>query len=165
MDGLTEDDLMRRHWPLVLYAVRRYRPPGLDPDEALSAAQLAALQALRDHDPARSRLGTYLVQKARWAMLDLVKRRAGRRARPIQAPLPDGDLLPARPDEGGLETLEYFAWLTRPLLPAERAVVEGVYRDGRTLAQVGADLGLSASRCSLLLSEALEFLRYRLGAA
>lgn len=54
---------------------------------------------------------------------------------------------------------EFWAEVCRPLTPRERAVVLGVYRDGKTQVDVAGELGITRSRCQQNVATALAKLR------
>lgn len=164
-----ETGLIQEHWQIATNAVNSLRSSGVDRDELVSDAQLAMLQALRAYDPSRgASIGTFLYRQVRWRMLDMLRSRrlTNRLGKPRwklpQQLLDESQLLDTRTAPESFECREYFDWLTQSLPPRHRDVVVGYFRDGRTLEDIGAEIGRSKCRCSQIVKESLASLRHRL---
>jgi RNA polymerase sigma-70 factor, ECF subfamily len=134
------------------YLLRRTGDPQLAEDltQDVFADALAALPRL-DRDP-RSLL-PWLYTVARRRAIDAA--RAGR-----AVPVGTLEELPGPAREGGAEPpLAAVVDAVRALPPPQRAVVVMRVLDGRSFAEIGADLGAAESACRMRFSRALRALR------
>lgn len=171
MSAATEAELIQQHWHVAIRAARRFWWPNIDADALLSDAQLALLEAIREYDQTKGvPLPKHLAVVTRRRLIDLLRSRGVLRPKLKRGlnwkrhPLDCRDL---RANSGYREdcvSQDYFSWLTQSLTGQERAVVRGHFAEHKQLKQIATELGVSESRCSRLLIDALDFLRYRMSA-
>lgn len=114
---------------------------GEDPDDLLQEAWLGMLEALPNLDMRIGSPEQHLIQRARWRMLDAIKRARIRRCVPLDDQLMDTMHGP-RPDDttGGADVSEFTSSLT----DTQRAVVDCLMA-GHTWRETGAMLGCTSA--------------------
>lgn len=117
-------------------ALHYARATGEDPDDLLQEAWLGLLDALPALDIAIGSPEQYLIQRARWRLLDAVKRARVRRCLPL-----DDALLEAAPDALPAVGLREF---TAGLKATQRAVLDCLLR-GLTWREAGDALGCTSA--------------------
>lgn len=152
----------------VVAQLRRFVPWRWDTDDLHGYGQLALLKALDEYKPGRSRkIEGYLKCKVRFGILDSLRavdhcRRKGGvpRFAVLEAVPPEIRQVPAQQDREVLreETLRAVRRLPARL----RSVVLLRYREEKTMAEIGEQLGLSQARVSQLHREAMLQLRQML---
>jgi RNA polymerase sigma factor (sigma-70 family) len=121
----------------------------LDRDDLRQEAWLALLEALRDFDPARGELQPYLIERARWRMLDTVKYMRVRACASLPDPLADPDRASAvGADDGNAEVDEFAALLS----PLQRQILRCLL-NGLTWRDTGAQLGFSSANVAYHVRE------------
>jgi RNA polymerase sigma factor (sigma-70 family) len=119
----------------------------LDRDDLLQEAWLALLEALREFDPALGELAPYLMQRARWRMLDTVKRTRLRMCSSVHDAVADaGPVFLA--DDASVE-LDEFASLLSPL---QQRILRCLL-SGLTWRDTGAQLGFSSANVAYHVRE------------
>lgn len=114
---------------------------GEDADDLLQDAWVALLDALSEVDLRIGNPEQYLIQKARWRMLDAIKRARIRRCAPLdQEWLPDHGDEPAEVAVADVATREFIGRLT----PTQTAIVACLL-EGRTWREAGSQLGCTSA--------------------
>ncbi|MBI3944982.1 MAG: sigma-70 family RNA polymerase sigma factor [Armatimonadetes bacterium] len=135
---LVVEALRPRMVRMAAYYARR---TGEDADDLLQEAWVGVLEALPALDVTIGSPGQYLIQHARWRLLDAVRRARARRCLPLDEALSECLACPA-PD-GSVAALA--AWeFARRLKPIQRAVL-GLLVDGFTWREAGSALGCSSA--------------------
>jgi RNA polymerase sigma-70 factor (ECF subfamily) len=114
---------------------------GEDRDDLLQEAWVGLLDSLPMVDLTIGCPHQFLIQRARWRMLDAIKRARVRRTCSIDEQcLPDGGDEPAEIAVAGARVAEFL----QSLSPVQRSVVEALW-DGLTWREAGALLGCSSA--------------------
>lgn len=122
------------------------RASRLDRDDLQQEAWLALLEALREFDPALGELRPFLVQRARWRMLDTVKYTRVRACVSLSA----ADEPPAAAPSGSSSAdVNDFATLLNPL---QQRILQCLLR-GLTWRDAGAELGFSSANVAYHVRE------------
>lgn len=132
-----------------------------DYDDCIQEDMIAAWQAERTHDPAKAQLSTYVTSRARWAMIDYLRRKNNTR-RVVQLKSIDIDLLE---NCLGSETdfdLGLMIGELRKLTKRDRDVIHLYFWEGMKLKEIGAAIGMTESMVSRIRKAALDELRKRL---
>lgn len=132
--GLVVESLRPRMAKMATYYARR---TGEDPDDLLQEAWLALLESLPLVD---MRIGTpeqFLIQRARWRILDTIKRNRIRRCHPLE------DLEMERCETGDSLDRAFVSEFRRGLKSSQREVL-GCLMNGYTWRETGAALGCSS---------------------
>jgi len=119
----------------------------LDRDDLAQDAWLAVFEALREFDPAIGELKPYLVQRARWRILDAIKYAISRKSSGLNAGSDDPAFL-VFADEAGAEVAEFLAHLT----PFQRQIL-ACLMDGRTWRDTGDMLGCTSANIAYHVRE------------
>lgn len=128
--------------PRLEAMARRYAwRSGEDPGDLLGEAWCAVFDALAEIDMSVGEPACYLVQRARWRMLDYLKWSRLRRTDPAEEQPP---LLDATDVAGSVVGLELLSQLLAALSETQRVVLLRVLR-GETWREVGEALGCSAA--------------------
>jgi RNA polymerase sigma factor (sigma-70 family) len=133
------DALRCRLTRMAVYYGRRCKE---DPDDLLQEAWVGLFEALREVDPAIGSPEHYLVQRARWRMLDAVRRAALRRCLPLDA-VADA-ALPTAAWTDGTSTETSVAEFTARLNPTQQAVLRCLLV-GQTWREAGGTLGCTSA--------------------
>lgn len=159
--SMTQDDKERLFLDLLplirqraCVAARRF---GGDREELIQECCLEAWGAIEKFDASRGlKLWTFIGACVQFRLLrDWSYRKAKSRAWVQLANLPDS----AAPieDSGGSQ-IEFEAML-RPLNAVEREVITGLYRDGRTLKEIGEKRGVTPQCISLIARRSIKRIR------
>ncbi len=138
----AKEAMAERLWQRLRSMARYYAArTGEDADDLLSEAWLGLLEALEVVDLSIGDPEQYLLKRARWRLLDHVKRARIRRTEPL-------DVLPGEPStrrehDQQLTDMATDAFLDR-LKPTQRAIMECLL-DGLTWRQAGAVLGCTSA--------------------
>jgi RNA polymerase sigma factor (sigma-70 family) len=125
---------------LVKMAAYYARRCGEDPDDLLQEAWLGLLEALPALDPRIGSPEQYLIRRAKWRLLDWVKRARLRRCAPL-AELPDGEPVAAPPEALSSACVSAFMrGLTAPQQELLRCLM-----DGLTWREAGSVLGCTSA--------------------
>jgi DNA-directed RNA polymerase specialized sigma24 family protein len=135
----TEPDMGGLHTRLLRMARHYASCSRLESDDLLQEAWLTVLEARRTHDAEIGPLAPFLLQRARWSMLDTIKR-ARLRAQSL-APQPGFEI--RDPDTGGLQALEADEFIAA-LAPAQAAILRCLL-NGMTWRETGCVLGFSSA--------------------
>jgi RNA polymerase sigma factor (sigma-70 family) len=148
IDSQTTDALLEELQLRVARMAQYYaRASRLDRDDLQQEAWLALLEALRDFDPALGELRSFLIQRARWRMLDTVKYTRVRIC--LSLPEEDGALGPvAHADETGAELAEFASLLS----PLQQQILRCLL-NGLTWRDTGAQLGFSSANVAYHVRE------------
>jgi RNA polymerase sigma factor (sigma-70 family) len=132
------DDLRPRIYKMAAYYARRC---GEDPDDLAQEAWLGLLEALPELDLSIGQPRHYLIARARWKMLDLVKRERVRRCLRLDE-IPTDMACPRVLDEadGSAQVSEFVGHLK----PTQRDVIECLLR-GLTWREAGERLGCASA--------------------
>ncbi len=126
---------------LAKMAASYARCTGEDADDLLQEAWVGLLEALPALDVQIGSPEQYLIQHARWRLLDAVRRARVRRC----AQLEDAEALPAAtPDRSAALAAACVAEFTGRLKPAQRAILN-LLLDGLTWREAGAALGCTSA--------------------
>lgn len=135
---LLVDELRPRIWRMAAYYARRC---GEDADDLAQEAWLGMLEALPELDLAIGQPEHYLVARARWKMLDLVKRERVRRCLSLDED-PAEAIQPQAPDDAlSTACVSEFAC---DLQPTQRRVL-GCLLAGLTWREAGERLGCASA--------------------
>lgn len=170
--------LLKCHRGLVYMVVNKWHLPGVEYEDKVAIGQGALWKAIMGFDVSRgfrfSTLATTCIANEMRKTLisqQALVRRANLEARSLEEPLgPDGDftladLLANRSpveDAGASRAAERFADLLARVGPREREVLEARL-GGASMAEVGAQLGISAQRVQRISARIAK--RYQLAAA
>lgn len=124
---------------LVKMAAYYGRRTGEDPDDLLQEAWFGLLEALRELDPRIGSPEQFLIKRARWRLLDMVKRARLRRCVPLDDALPLSET-----SEDHVITAACTAAFTARLAANQRAVLDCLLV-GLTWREAGARLGCSSA--------------------
>jgi RNA polymerase sigma factor (sigma-70 family) len=113
-----------------------------DPDDLLQEAWVGLLEALRDVDPAIGSPEHYLVQRARWRMLDAVRRATLRRCLPLDTVADSA--LPTMAWTDGASIESCVAEFSARLNPTQQAVLQCLLI-GQTWREAGGALGCTSA--------------------
>ena len=114
---------------------------GEDPDDLMQEAWVALLEALREVDVRIGSPEQFLIQKARWRMLDAIKRARIRRCVTLEQEwLPDETPAPDEEAVSGAAASEFLGRLT----PQQNAIVACLL-EGKTWREAGGDLGCTSA--------------------
>ena len=166
MEVVLEDHV---EWARLVALSQMHTWPVRAREEGINAALAALVEAAHTYRPGGpANFRTYASYRIRGAMVDHVRRQLGRYHRPAHWPV---DLLKRHPDWASADALEaaerrvdranLVAALER-LDPRVRLMLVWRYWYGMTLLEVAEPWGLTESRASQLVTEALELLRRRL---
>ncbi len=113
---------------------------GEDADDLTQEAWLGLLEALPELDFGVGQPEQYLIARARWRVLDTVKRERIRRCASLDDDLPPAECCSAdRPDDAA-----YASEFARQLAPTQRRVLDCLLR-GLTFRQAGETLGCASA--------------------
>ncbi len=129
------EDLRPRVERMAAYYARRC---GEDGDDLLQEAWLGLLDALPSLDPRIGRPEQYLIQRAKWRLLDAVKRARLRRCAPLE-----DDALPVWALDDALESASVREF-SRGLKASQRAVLDCLLA-GLTWREAGTVLGCTSA--------------------
>ena len=128
---LTPDQQYRQLERLLRRIVNQYRQPipELDAEEMLSEAHVAYCQALREHDPTRGKITTWVYWRVRGRLTHLIRAEARKHKRLARRELEEDAPAPDRTDpirlaaalNGDAGTAARLALEGPPLLPEELA--------------------------------------------
>jgi RNA polymerase sigma factor FliA len=147
----------------------------LEVEDLVQAAVMRILKARRRFDAGRSRWSTFALLNAHGAMRDEIRsldhvprleraraKKDGRRVAEVErlVELPQGlvDRQSSQPIQAA-GTADFWARIGELLGPRGRRILESYWREGKTLKQIGRDIGLSESRLSQLVRKDQEQLR------
>lgn len=149
---------------LARRASRRYRAPGLEPEDLEQEGQLALLLALPRYDPAHhGALEAYLTVSVRCRLYRLCRQAWKRASR--QGPLPHDLAAPVSPDPAELaEARDLVARVIGSLTPLQRSVIT-LLAEGRSPRQIAADLGTTPNTVSVARHRAISRLKELTGQA
>jgi RNA polymerase sigma factor (sigma-70 family) len=160
------DDLCERYLPLAYSIAGQYSQRGVDLDDLRSAGLTGLVLATKKFDPERGSFGTYAKYWIKGQILELFKPKADalNRASSLDAPRwteedKDGNskLDLVIDDAPPIATLDVSALSER-----ERGIF-GARIEGRTLDEIGSDLGVSRERARQLNERAIEKVRTKKG--
>jgi RNA polymerase sigma factor (sigma-70 family) len=117
------------------------RCSGEDPDDLLQEAWLGLLEALPELDLRIGSPEQYLIQRARWRLLDAIKRARVRRCTPLEQE--DAERIPASGQETGIAAA--FAWDFSHRLNASQRAVLACLLAGLTWREAGRTLGCTSA--------------------
>jgi RNA polymerase sigma-70 factor (ECF subfamily) len=146
----------------------RYRLPESDQDELVQEVRLRLWRALGTTERIQAATASYLYQASVSAAVDVIRRRRGDRAEPIEA-AEEGDRAPNddahRPDLA-IEREELGAQVARALetIPPSRRPVVRMYLVGYGSGEIAEMLGWTEAKARNLLYRGLADLRARLTA-
>ena len=141
----SEQLLLDLHARVTRMAEHYARCSRLDRDDLLQEAWLALLEAVDDFDPALGELTPYLIQRARWRMLDAVKYTR------LRVCISADDLDVAAPEflpDNGMELDEFTAQLTALQQRILRCLLNGL-----TWRDTGAELGFTSANVAYHVRE------------
>lgn len=167
-DGLTRDQLIESHRPLVLSIVSRIwgkgKVAGLERDDLISEGYVALTLAADSFDGSRNaRFSTWATIKIRGAISNAIHRqklRNGRELNGVDAErradlLADADLL----DLDEKLVLDKALVILNCRHPRLHAIIEQIYYRGKTRTEVAELLSVSDVHVERLHQDALQFLR------
>ena len=135
---LLVDEMRPRIWKMAAYYARRC---GEDADDLAQEAWLGLLEALPELDLAIGQPEHYLIARARWKMLDLVKRERVRRCLPLDD-IRLETACPRVPEEA--TALAHTSEFVGHLKPTQRRVL-GCLLAGLTWREAGERLGCASA--------------------
>ena len=135
---LLVDEMRPRIWKMAAYYARRC---GEDADDLAQEAWLGLLEALPQLDIAIGQPEQYLIARARWKMLDTIKRERIRRCSPIDED-PAESAFPQIPDVALASAC--VSEFTMQLRPTQRKVL-GYLMLGLTWREAGEQLGCASA--------------------
>ncbi|MEI6913967.1 MAG: sigma-70 family RNA polymerase sigma factor [Armatimonadota bacterium] len=132
------ESLRPRITSMASYYARRC---GEDPEDLLQEAWIGLLEALPEVNIEIGSPEQYLIQRARWRLLDDIKRSRVRRCVPLEQ-----DVADAVPFSGGLEGLDgaFMSQFMVRLKDGQKQVLNGLM-SGMTWREVGSQMGCSSA--------------------
>jgi RNA polymerase sigma factor for flagellar operon FliA len=178
--GSSDDDeaaLFAEYAPIARWIAHKYangRSLAAEWADVYGDASIGVLDAIRHFDPARSLTQrAYVFIRARGAAIDGIRQRGYRtRSGNMRAPM-SLDVLLAAVDDGGsawepsmiehgyarIDAAETVSLLLVQLSRRRRFVIEAYYLAGRSMADIGAKLGVTESRVCQIHTQALRQMR------
>lgn len=135
---LLVNDLRPRIYKMAAYYARRC---GEDADDLAQEAWLGLLEALPELDLSIGQPEQYLIARARWRILDTIKRERVRRCVPLDD-IPGDTFCPGAPDDA-IESASVSEFASR--LKANQRAVLGCLLSGLTWREAGERLGCASA--------------------
>jgi DNA-binding CsgD family transcriptional regulator len=149
--GISDDEannLCKRYLPLAYKTATKHRDRGIDEDDLLFASLAGLGLASRRYDPQRGPFGPYAKLFMKGEITALFNKKKSRKEVLVEHPIGEQEIAPPELPLVNLEGLS----------PTERHVAAG-RAEGKTLREIGAELGFSPERARQIETRATEKLR------